>query len=245
MEMRSASRLASSESVPQQWISRHGLRTILRPESEQHNVSLSTPHIDHGRFPCELLSTKKPPGYQRIDTRVVTIPRNNRHARLVRHAECRRPLEPDRLLRRRISGSQRIRSIELDAQDRARRIKVSRPHTVELILHRERECADSVITRVIESDQRATIIDESGERFSAGGAESALERIGVLAERTICNLSRALFGKDDRVESRAQAARTNVTRCNSRKGNPVLIEDPPCPSFVHGWRGVREDRNPT
>jgi hypothetical protein len=199
-----------AQRVPEQRIRRHALRAVLRAEAEQDHVSLPLPHVDQRRLAGQLVAAEQPAGEQRVALR--RIARDHRRARRVGDLERGAALEPGHRLRRGHAGRQRVRLVELHAEDRARRVELRRAQPGERVLHRQVQRLDGVLAGVVERDQRAARLDERLERRRALLADAALERVGIRALRPARDLPRRLLGEDDGVEARAGCRRAAPAR---------------------------------
>ena len=147
------------------------------------------------------------------------------------------------MFRRRVARREQIGTVEHHAQNRTRRVKIARPSSRQLILHRKLECLDGVVARLVERDHRTTVLDEGAERRGTRRTDATFQRIGIGATRSTGDGARLLVGYDDRIEPRAQITGADVLGRDGRKGNLVLVENPARPALVHRGREVGKDRD--
>ena len=93
-----------------------------------------------------------------------------------------------------------MRRIELEPEDRTWSIEIFFAGCFKHVAHREQQRLDRESARIVQRDERPTIVDKLPERFAAFRTHSA--RIGrwITRRQTLQDFLRRLIGKDDYVE---------------------------------------------
>src|SRR4029079_11982653 len=108
---------------------------VWRRETVDHNMSTTELGVDERGFSVGLGAAKQPAREQRVPT--CLIRRDSRCLRWIRDLECGAVLYPSDGAERRELLRDRMVALELDAEDRARSVKLRVRHPGEDILHRQ------------------------------------------------------------------------------------------------------------
>ena len=206
---------------------------MLRPQAEQDDAAGLEVDGDHGRASGHEVLASQPARRDDAGVRVA-----GRHGDLLRREALGQREERAVVVEAvRVGGdarAERVRRVDLDLDDGARREVLVACQPALQVLHRQREPIDRKIARVAHHHQRAAGRDERLQRVHAVLTDAApvlRPRRRRLAARQ--DAGRLLVGEDDGVEPIAQRAGLDVRVVERRVRELVLFEHPARPALVH------------
>src|SRR6266516_1434639 len=218
----------------QQRVSRDALTAILRPHAEQDYATGALLHFEDCGLARDAIGVQDPPGEQQALGVLGPPPHHPCDGRVEDFKGWSSLEPPDRLARQ--AARNGVRGVQLESEDRARRVEVFVTHRLEHVAHREEQRLNCKAARLIQRDQGSPVYHKLPQRIAAVRADPSRIGRGITRRQPVENLARCLIWKDDHVELIVQLPRTYHGVDERGVRHFPLVECPAGPPLVD--RGI-------